>query len=279
MPLSSASFLNAIERLIAGSGAAAVSLAVHDLRTGDELLLRADESFHAASTFKVCVMMEAYHQAQAGMLSLEERLAVRNEFPSLADGSPFSLSVDDDGETDLYGHLGESLPLRDLVRRMIISSSNLATNLLVERLGAERINAFMLALGVQGLMVRRGVEDNKAYALGLNNTATAGGLMQVLVRLAERKVVSAQASDEMIDILKQQYYNEGIPAGLPKHVVVAHKTGWNDKLYHDAAIVFPHGRPPYVLVVMTRGLPEEKEAPALVASLAGTIQARLAAKP
>jgi beta-lactamase class A len=278
MPLSSPPFLNAIQNLIAGSAAAALGLAVHDLQTGDELLLRADDAFHAASTFKVCVMMEAYHQAQGGTLSLEERLPVRNEFRSLVDGSPFSLTVEDDGETDLYRHLGECLPLSDLVRRMIIRSSNLATNLLVEKLGAERITAFMLALGAPGLLVRRGVEDNKAYALGLNNTATARSLMHILVRLAERTVVSRPASDEMIAILKQQYYNEGIPAGLPAGTVVAHKTGWNDKLYHDAAIVFPKRRRPYVLVAMTRGLAEDGAGPALVAALAGTIHTNLTSR-
>jgi beta-lactamase class A len=278
MPILSSPKLKALQDLIAGSGAAAVGLAVHDLKTGDELLLRADETFHAASTFKVCVMMEAYHQSQEGMLALDERLPVRNEFRSLADGSPFSLTAADDGESDLYAHLGESLPLRDLVGRMITRSSNLATNLLVERLGAERITAFMLALGVQGLLVRRGVEDSKAYALGLNNTATPRGLMQVLVRLAERTVVSPQASDEMIAILRQQYYNEGIPAGLPAGVPVGHKTGWNAQLYHDAAIVFPKRRPPYVLVVMTRGLAEDKEAPALAAALARAVHAGLTAR-
>jgi beta-lactamase class A len=278
MTLSSVSFQNTVENLISGSGGATAGLAVHDLQTGDELLLRADESFHAASTFKVCVMMEAYHRAQDGGLSLDERLPVRNEFRSLADGSPFSLAVEDDGETDLYGHLGESRPLRDLLARMIVRSSNLATNLLVERLGAERITAFMLALGAQSLRVLRGVEDGKAYALGLNNTATPRGLMQILVRLAERTVVSPQASDEMIAILKQQYYNEGIPAGLPARTVVAHKTGWNDNLYHDAAIVFPKRRPPYVLVVMTRGLAEDGAAPALVAALARTVHTALTAR-
>jgi beta-lactamase class A len=279
MPLSSLSYLNAIESQIAASAAAAVGLAVHDLQMGDELLVRADDSFHAASTFKLCVMMEAYHQAQTGPLPLDERLAVRNEFSSIVDGSPFSLSARDDGETGLYEHLGESLPLRDLVRRMITRSSNLATNLLVERLGAERINAYMLALGAQGLLVRRGVEDNKAFALGLNNAATARGLMQILVRLAEGQVVSPQASEEMIAILKEQHFNEGIPAGLPAGVPVAHKTGWNDKLYHDAAIVFPPGRRPYVLAVLTRGLAEDQEAPALVAALSRSIYDCLTARP
>jgi len=260
-------FLQSLEQKIAQSGAAAVGLAALDLQGDEEFLLRPDLSFHPASTFKLCVMLEAYHRAKQGRFSLEDPLRVKNEFHSIVDGSSFSLDPQDDSETDLYDHLGGRLPMRDLIRRMITRSSNLATNLLIARLTPQAVTAFVHQLGANDLLVRRGVEDNLAYAQGLNNAATARSLMQVLVRLARRQVVSPAASDEMISILRQQYFNEGIPAGLPAEVAVAHKTGWNEKLYHDAAIVFPPGREPYALVVMTRGLSEEKEAPALVASI------------
>jgi beta-lactamase class A len=98
---------------------------------------------------------------------------------------------------------------------MIISSSNLATNLLIEKVRAQRVTRFMQSLGTNDLVIRRGPEDNKAHALGLNNSATARSLMQILVRLARRSVVSPQASDEMIAILQRQQFNEGIPAQLP----------------------------------------------------------------
>ena len=102
--------------------------------------------------------------------------------------------------------------------------------------------------------------------------------MQVLVRLEKRSVVSPAASDEMIAILlQQQHFNEGIPAKLPVGVCVAHKTGWNDKLYHDAAIVYPPDRAPYVEVIMTSGLSETSEAPALVAALSAEIYHQLVA--
>ena len=96
------------------------------------------------------------------------------------------------------------MSLRELTRRMIIHSSNLATNLLIEKVGAGNVTRFMQELGTNDLVIRRGLEDNKAYALGLNNSATARSLMQVLVRLAKRSVVSPAASDEMIAILLQQ---------------------------------------------------------------------------
>ena len=101
--------------------------------------------------------------------------------------------------------------------------------------------------------------------------------MQVLVRLAKRSVVNPAASDEMIALLRRQHYNEGIPAKLPEGVSVAHKTGWNDKLYHDAAIVYPPDHTPYVVVIMTDGLSETSTAPALVVALSAEIYHQLIA--
>lgn len=252
-----------------------VGLAVYDLASGYQLLVHPDLPFHPASTFKLGVMMEVFHQASEGEFSLDHLLEVKNSFHSIADGSEFPLSANDDSETDLYLHVGERLSLHDLTRRMIVFSSNLATNLLIEKLSTARITRFMQELGTNDLVVRRGPEDNKAYALGMNNSATARSLMQVLVRLARRSVVSPADSDEMIVLLRQQHFNEGIPARLPAGVSVAHKTGWNDKLYHDAAIVFPPKHSPIVIVIMTSGLSESDEAPALVAGLSDTIYRQL----
>ena len=139
---------------------------------------------------------------------------VKNSFVSIADQSEFRVSAQDDSETDLYEHIGEQLSLRELIRRMIVYSSNLATNLLIQKVEASRVTQFMQELGTKDLIIKRGPEDNKAYALGMNNSATARSLMQVLVCLAKRTAVSPQASDEMIAILLQQHYNEGIPAQL-----------------------------------------------------------------
>jgi beta-lactamase class A len=257
-----------LEDLIAGSGVARVGLATYDLATNKEVLISADEPFHPASTFKVCVMMEVFRQARAGMFSLDDSIPVKNEFASIADGSRFSLASEDDSETDLYDHIGTRLGIRDLLERMVTRSSNLATNILIELVTAARVTEFMQALGAPGLAVRRGPEDNAAFRLGLNNSATARGLTHVLIRLAKQDVVSAQDSDEMIEILSRQYFNEGIPAGLPAGVRVAHKTGWNENMYHDTAIVFPPDHQLFVLSVLTTGLEETKAAPELVASAA-----------
>jgi beta-lactamase class A len=261
----------AVGALVRDSGAEDVAVAFHDLATGGELLIHPDATFHAASTMKVPVMMEVFRQAEEKRLSLDDRIAVKTEFVSIADGKSFSLQVEDDSETGLYRRLGERVTIRDLVRLMIAESSNLATNLLVERVTAARTSELMSRLGAEGVRVLRGVEDNRAFARGLNNVATARGLMQILRRLAERAVVSVKASEEMIAILRGQKFAEGIPAGLPAGVIVAHKTGAFGQVYHDAAIVERPRSKPFILVVLTRGIKEAPRAHELVAEIARTV--------
>ncbi len=164
-----------VRSLINDSGAEDVGVAFHDLATGEEMLIHADATFHAASTMKVPVMMEVFRQDQEKRLSLDDRIAVKTEFASIVDGKPFSLKVEDDSETSLYRRLGERLTIRELLRLMIVESSNVATNLLIERVTAARTSEFMARLGAESVRVLRGVEDNRAYALGRNNTLTGAG--------------------------------------------------------------------------------------------------------
>jgi beta-lactamase class A len=260
-----------IKQRIKQSDAELVGVTVWDCASGQGILINPDVSFHAASTFKICVMMEAFHQAHQGVFSLDDGILVRNEFWSIADQSSYSLSATDDSETNLYSDLGKLLPIRELVTRMITHSSNLATNLLIELVTAGRVNDFMNELGAYGIQVHRGVEDKKAFASGMNNAASARSLMQVLKLLALHQVVSPEASETMIDIMKQQHFNEGIPALLPAEVSIAHKPGSITRIYHDAAIVYPPDQEPYVCVIMTSGLAEDEEGPELVSALSRLI--------
>ena len=267
-----------IERLIADSGAETVAVAFCDLVTGEELLINPDESFHAASTMKVPVMVEVFRQARGRLLSLDDRLTIKNEFPSIVDGTRYSLSPDSDSDVTLYKRIGQSETIRELVRLMIDVSSNLATNLLIERVTAERVMVTMREIGARSIRVLRGVEDSKAFQKGLNNTITARDLMLILRYIAQRSAVSPRDSDEMIEVMLDQKFNEGIPAGLPKVVRVAHKTGSITGINHDAAIVYPPGRKPYVLVVLTRGLADERKAQTLIREISREVYGSLKQK-
>jgi beta-lactamase class A len=123
------------------------------------------------------------------------------------------------------------------------------------------------------MTVLRGVEDDKAYEKGLINTATARDLATVLAAIEQGKAASASSTQAMRNILLAQELNEEIPAGLPPGTPVAHKTGQITGVLHDAAIVYPPGRAPYILVVLTSGIPDEKVARSLIVDLSRTVYA------
>ncbi|MCB9080555.1 MAG: serine hydrolase [Lewinellaceae bacterium] len=217
------------------------------------LLMNEHESIHAASTMKTPVMLEVYKQAAAGRFQLTDSLVIKNEFASIVDGSPYSLSVEDDSEPALYKRLGQKASIYELMYAMIIYSSNLATNIIIELVDAKNVTQTMRDLGAADIQVLRGVEDGKAYRQGLNNTTTAYDLLLLFEKLGKRELVSAEASEAMIRILLDQKFNELIPAKLPADVQVAHKTGWITAHSHDSALVMlPDGRQ-YVLVILSRG--------------------------
>jgi beta-lactamase class A len=250
-----------------------IAVAFRDLETEAGFFLNADEPLHPASTMKVHVMMEVFRQANEGLLSLDERLPIINSFTSIADGSKYTLDAVDDSEQSLYERMGETESIHELARLMIARSSNLATNILIEKIGARNVNDFVRALGIEGVTIRRGVEDNAAFRMGMNNSATARGLTQTMDLIARKKVVSELASQQMIDILLGQEFNESIPALLPNITKVAHKTGWTGDVYHDTGIVYLPKREPYILTIMTRGFSEmqEKEAHACMAKISRKI--------
>ena len=139
----------------------------------DSLLVDAAHRFHAASTMKVPVMIQVFRDADAGTLRLSDSLTVVNEFHSIVDGSPFQLDKADDSDSSLYLRVGQKVAVRDLLELMITVSSNLATDILIERVGAPRANATAHSLGADSILVLRGVEDGVAYRAGRNNTTTA----------------------------------------------------------------------------------------------------------
>jgi len=256
-----------IDRRIAEVKGAVVGVAFHDIGTADSLFANADDSFHAASTMKVPVMIEVLRRAQAGAFSLDQEILLVNQFASLADGSPFSLNMADDGDSVLYGKIGERVKIRELLQRMIVRSSNLATNQLIELVGAANVTATAHSLGAPRMSVLRGVEDQKAFDKGMINTTTSADLAALLEGIEKGTVLSSDNSAEMRAILLAQEFNEKIPAGLPPGTRVAHKTGEITAVSHDAAVVYPPSRKPYVLVVLTKGIKDGSASSALIADI------------
>jgi beta-lactamase class A len=271
------SVLERIQARIAEEPGAQVGLAYIDLASGDTLFLNADTSFHAASTMKVPVMIELFRRANTGSFRMNQGLLLVNQFASIVDGSLYALDSSSDSDTTLYHRVGERVRVDTLLRLMIARSSNLATNTLITLVGADAVTKTMRSLGAQRIQVLRGVEDGKAFEKGLNNTTTARDLGLILRAIEEGNAASPVATREMLGILLAQEFNEKIPAGLPPGTRVAHKTGEITAVSHDAAIVYPPGRKPYVLVVLTRGIADGGKSSKLIADISAIVYAHSSA--
>jgi beta-lactamase class A len=259
-----------VESLIRNSGAD-VAVAYRTLDGRESILIQPDVEYHAASTMKVPVLIELFRQARAGTLKLDDEIPVVNQFHSIVDGSPFTLDTSDGSDAAVARNLGGRMSYRAMAEAMITVSSNFATNLIIERVGAKNVQATVDAMGAGGMRVLRGVEDSKAFEKGLNNTTTARALMMLMEAVASGQAVDKASSEEMAAILRRQTVNDRIPAGLPADVAVAHKTGEITRIRHDAAIVYAPR--PFVLVVLIRGLDDTKKASTLAADISHVVYA------
>jgi beta-lactamase class A len=239
-----------VERLTAESKARATAVSVHDLESGLRFSLRGDRWFHAASTIKVAVLLALFRAVDDGRVRLDDSLHVRNRFISAADGSPFQLNRDSDAMPELYQAIGRTAKISALAEGMISASSNLATNLLLDFLGVEYARNVLRDAHVEGVELRRGVEDQVAHERGINNEATAEGLMTLLSAL-RGDFLRSESKEQAIRILLEQRFNSMIPAGLPPHAAVAHKTGEISTACHDMGIVYLPEREPYIAVILT----------------------------
>ena len=257
---------------------ATVGVVFAEIGGGATFALNPDSVFHAASTMKVPVLIEYFRGIDAGRIKRDQELLLGTTFKSIVDGSPYALDAGVDSDSSVFARVGQRVPLRWLVERMIVRSSNLATNTLIEVLDAKKVDATAQSLGTRNMKVRRGVEDGKAFQAGLNNQTSARDLAVLLEAIETGKAASKQSCREMLDILAAQEFNDEIPAGLPPGTRVAHKTGWITGVTHDAAIVYPPGRKPYVLVVLTKGIPDRPVAQRLIADISRLVWDEVSSK-
>ena len=244
------SLREACERILSDSKAVAYAIALHDYETDLRLSINADRAFHAASTMKVAILLAVGRAIDEKRLEPGDTLHIRNRFLSAVDGAPFRIDAESDGYPQLHRLIGRTAKISDLAEWMIVSSSNLATNLLLDYLTVEYVREVLAAAGVNGMELRRGVDDTKAFDRNFNNETTADGLLQLFAAL-RGDFLSKASRDMAINILLQQRFNSMIPAPLPAHASVAHKTGEISTACHDAGIVYLPERDPYILIVLT----------------------------
>lgn len=209
-------------RSIAGD----VSFYYKNLLSGATISFQPDAPLLAASIIKLPMMAEAFRQFDAGLLDPGRLVTVsaQDKVPSCG--------------VLTYMHDGLAVTVRDLVTLSIIVSDNTATNLLMDIIGIDNVNAFLDAQGMRKTRLRRKMFDREAAKRGLQNTIAAGEIGGLLERLYHGKVVSPDASAEMLSILKDQQLNSKIPFRFAEKMEIAHKTGEDDGITHDVGIVF-----------------------------------------
>lgn len=267
-----------LERIAAVPGAT-VGVAFRQVNGDARFYVDEDTVFHAASTMKIAVLIEYFRALDSGRLRPGQDVLLVNHFPSIVDGSRYALDPGADSDSLVYARVGQRVPIQWLAERMIVRSSNLATNVLIELLGARAVDSTARSLGATRTKVLRGVEDSRAYERGLNNVTTARDLAELLLAIAEERAAQPASCRRMVEILARQEFNDEIPAGLPPGTRVAHKTGWITGVVHDAAIVYPSRAQPYVLVVLTRGIERRETAQALIAEISRLVWAEFGSRP
>lgn len=263
-----------IQKVAEEAGAVATAASFHDYASETSWSYHGDRWFHAASTIKVAVLVGLFAAIEEERFNLDHRLHVRNRFVSVEDGSAFRVDPGTDSNAEVQAAVGKQMRIRALAHHMIATSSNLATNLLLDLVGAEYIRSVLKELGIAGIDLRRGVDDEAAFSAGLNNRVTGNGLVALFRLIEDGQALSEDAAGAMLEILHQQEFRSGIPAGVPEAVrpdaQFAHKTGEISTVNHDAGIVYLPDRPPYVVAILTeweRGASGRKETVAAISRL------------
>lgn len=234
---------------------------------------------YAASTMKLPVLLAAYRERDAGRLDLDAPVPVHQDFVSRL-GSTFTVDQEEDSDEQTWARLGEEVALAWLCRRMIVRSSNLATNLVCEQVGFPTVAEAIEACGISpdatagGLKVQRMIGDFEAQGGGWSNLITTAGLSAMLVALSAGVGAAASTTVEVLDILAANEMDRDVRAGLPEGTWVAHKNGWVSDAVHDVALVRPADAPEFVLAVATSGVwAEEEEGHQLIRSIAAEVWA------
>lgn len=229
---------------------------------------RAEHQKHyAASTMKVGVMVAAWR----AISDLDRPVMVHNEHRSAApQHGTFGNDPGDDGDPSVWEAMGTEVPLRRLIRRMIVRSSNLATNLVMGALDNdfEAVNRVWRDAGAEHAHTDRGIEDTAAREAGITNEVTAADLCLLMGALAGGKLASEAQTREMLDVLCAQEWRDDLALGLPAGTRAAVKNGWITGVRHSAAAVFPDDAQPYALAVCTTGELPDAQACALLTRVA-----------
>jgi beta-lactamase class A len=230
-----------------------IAVAIEDLSTGRTLFLNSDEILPQASSIKIAVVAELYHQHQEGKLKLDDLYTV-----NAADLVP---------DSNIMGGLTPGVTRvtnRDLATMMMAVSDNSATNVVIDRVGMDNVNAFLESLGLHQVRLRRKMMDLKAAAEGRENVATPREMMTLLDALFRNKVLNRGLTEDFFRILATPK-DSWIPRYLPEGLKIANKPGSLEGVRNDSGVIFASR--PYILCVMTTYLRNERDGEEAIAQI------------
>lgn len=213
----------------------------------------------AASTMKLPLLVALYRAAEQRQLRLDDRIEVRAILDSVVSGRTYETTREYDNDDEPWHRLGETATLRWLGSRAIVRSSNLATNLLLDTLGLDAVNAVYDDVGAFACRVRRGIQDLPGGEAGAHNEVDADGLARVLAAVARHDIASPATCAAIESVVAACEHRDGIGAGIPAGTYLANKTGWISDVCHDVALVRPEREESFVLCVLT-GAPLDEDA-------------------
>ena len=250
------STVNDIDRNLDG----VLGVAIEDLTTGQRFLLHGDSIFPQASSIKIAVLAELYHQAQlsaqgeSGKAKLTDLYTVR--------------AADLVQDSDIMGGLTPGvtqLTNRDLATMMVAVSDNSATNVLIDRLGMENVNALLDSLALHNTKLRRKMMDVKAATEGRENISTPQDMLTLLGKIYQAKVLDKEMTADFLKMLST-HKDSFIPRDLPDGLQIANKPGELEAVRTDSGIVFLQNRP-YIICVMTTYLAYERDGEEAIAKI------------
>jgi len=261
--------------------AGALGVSVYDYLSGFSWQYDGARWFHGASTIKIAILAAVFDGFDTGRFDLGNRILVRNRFISAVDGQPYRVQASRDADAEVHAAVGRTMRIGELTRHMIGTSSNLATNLLLDLVGLDAARQTLARRGLTGIDLQRGVEDDRAFDAGCSNRVTADGLVGLLRAIRDGQDFSPASAAAMLDILFEQRFAGSIGPGLPEAVRavarVAHKTGDISNASHDAGFVFLPGRQPYVVALLTESAGDPSDRIAALTAASGAIYGAISA--
>jgi beta-lactamase class A len=233
-------------------------LIIRMIDTGEEIDINGDEVFPAASIIKVPILVESLRLKIEGLLSLDERVTLREEEKVGGSGVLKEMTA------------GLSLPFSDVLTLMIIVSDNVAANIAITRIGIENVNAYMRQLGLRRTHLQRKLMDFEARKRGLDNLTSPRDMADLLQKLATRTMLNEETCERALDIMRRQQVRDRIPRYLPSGTPVAHKTGEIAGIRHDIGIVYAKDRP-YIVSAMSKDLKDELRGTEVIARISEAV--------